>query len=93
MDVISDECEERTKQNAGHESKAQNEDLYRKMSEDFDIIQEEVFFGKVRKLCFLCSCISQKRMHDANILRHPPSSTGGLYSPPPPQSRVRHIIL
>ncbi len=42
--VISGEHEERTKQNAGHELEAQNEDLKRKMSEDFDISQEETSF-------------------------------------------------
>ncbi len=29
-------------------------------------------FAKVKKLCFLCSCISQRHAHDAYVLRHPP---------------------
>ncbi len=39
-----DECGERTKQNGGYELEVQNEDLKRKMLEDFDIIQEETVF-------------------------------------------------
>ncbi len=42
--VISDEHEERKKQNASQELEAQNEDLKRKMSEDFDLSQEETSF-------------------------------------------------
>ena len=42
--VISDERRERTKQNAIHKLEAQNKELLRKMSEDFNISQEETGF-------------------------------------------------
>ncbi len=44
----SDECrssEENGKQNTGHKLEVQNEDLFRKMSEDFDISQEKDWFS------------------------------------------------
>ncbi len=46
--LISGERGERTKQNAGHELEAQNEDLERKMSEDFNISQEKTGFTLVK---------------------------------------------
>ncbi len=46
--MISDECGERTKQNASHELEVQTEDLLRKMSEDFNISQEETGFPLVK---------------------------------------------
>ncbi len=91
--MISDECEERTKQNAGHESKAQNEDLYRKMSEDFDISQEEVFFGKVRKLFFFAPAYLRSACTTPTsyvIRRHPQEA---FIHPPPPEPCEAHFII
>ena len=46
--MVSDECGERTKQNAGHELEVQTEDLQSKMSQNFDINQEETGFSLLK---------------------------------------------